>query len=132
MTTFQPKSGYEYTYELDKKTVACIPNDIQCGNYQFGYMINGEFRPRYVGRSISGLKDEIEQQRHLKIDEEGADYTHFKYSIADSPERAYEQECRDYHNYGGNQFLDNINHPAQLPGKNIHCPKEGCDGHDDI
>ena len=122
MANFIPKCGYEYIHPLTKEVVACIPDGIRYGNYQFGNMEEGEFRPKYVGRSISGLKGEIEQQRHLKVDEGGASYKYFRYCRADSAFEAYENECIDYHENGENIYLDNIDHPAKLPGNDSTCP----------
>ena len=127
MANFIPKCGYEYIHPLTKEIVARIPDSIRYGNYQFGDMIDGEFKPQYVGRSVSGLKGEIEQQRHLKVDEGDATYKFFRYCRADSAREAYENECIDYHANGENEFLDNIDHPAKLPGTEFPCPVEGCE-----
>ncbi len=42
-------------------------------------------------------------------------YTHFAYSYARSPEEAFEQECRNYSDFGGRGGLDNDAPPAPPP-----------------
>lgn len=42
-------------------------------------------------------------------------YTHFAYSYARSAEEAFEQECRNYSDFGGRSALDNEAPPAPPP-----------------
>jgi hypothetical protein len=51
-----------------------------------------------------------------------ARYTHFEFSYAASAEAAFERECRNYHDLGGGQCLDNPRHPAPPGGVSRTCP----------
>ncbi|MCR5532629.1 MAG: hypothetical protein K6F10_01985 [Paludibacteraceae bacterium] len=94
------------------------------GNYGFYKVIEGRYKVRYIGRSDSNLQDEIDQQRNKKKDK---GYTHFKYATASSKTEAYEEECRNYHEFGENVGLDNEIHPRK-PKDNGHynCPEPSC------
>jgi hypothetical protein len=52
-------------------------------------------------------------------------YTSFAYSYASSAEAAFEKECRNYHDFGGSDGLDNEAHPASTPGGSGGCPEHG-------
>jgi hypothetical protein len=43
-------------------------------------------------------------------------YTRFAYSYARSAEAAFEKECRNYHDFGGSDALDNEADPKSTPG----------------
>jgi hypothetical protein len=43
-------------------------------------------------------------------------YTSFAYSYARSAEAAFEKECRNYHDFGGSDGLDNEADPQSTPG----------------
>ncbi len=90
------------------------------GNYALGY-VNDEdtFVVQYVGRSDCDLNQELKDRLTTK-------YKSFKYSYADSPKAAYEKECRNYHDFGGSELLDNKVHPAKPEGVTCSCPVEGC------
>ena len=49
-------------------------------------------------------------------------YTSFAYSYAGSAEAAFEKECRNYHDFGGSDGLDNEAHPVSTPGCSGECP----------
>lgn len=90
------------------------------GNYLF---LSSSRVVKYVGRSDSDLQTEILQQ----MDTYRADgCTQFKYSLADSVKDAYETECRDYHNHGEKEKLNNRYHPDEPAGHHYPCPVEGC------
>lgn len=98
------------------------------GNYAFGYIDKkSAFRVCYVGRSDSDLKKEIKQQ--MKTDR-AKGCTHFKFSTAKSKKEAFEKECRNYHDFGGNTKLHNKNHPDKPDGTEYECPVEGCEYND--
>ena len=52
-------------------------------------------------------------------------YTSFAYSYARSAEAAFEKECRNYHDFGGSDGLDNEAHPVSTPGDSGECPEHG-------
>ena len=48
-------------------------------------------------------------------------YEKFKYSYADTPKDAFEKECRNYHDFGGSEDLDNDVHPDRPEGETWDC-----------
>ena len=48
-------------------------------------------------------------------------YTRFAFSYARSAEAAFEKECRNYHDFGGSDGLDNEAHPVSTPGSSGEC-----------
>jgi hypothetical protein len=52
-------------------------------------------------------------------------YTHFRFSYAASAQAAFEQECRNYHDFGGSYGLDNERHPVPPEGESWKCPMRG-------
>jgi hypothetical protein len=52
-------------------------------------------------------------------------YTHFEFGYAPSAEAAFENECRNYHDFGGSYGLDNEQHPAPPEGYSWGCPLYG-------
>jgi hypothetical protein len=54
----------------------------------------------------------------------GADtaYTHFAFCYAPSALAAFEQECRDFHEFGGREGLDNDRHPRPPADSPWACP----------
>ena len=104
---------------LNASEINAVSDEIVYGNYQFGVIKDEEFVPKYIGRSDSGLKKEIRQQWTNKVVNGNKRYTHFRYKEAVSVKAAYEQECKDFHNYDG---LDNIYHPDVPDGTDYKCP----------
>ena len=112
----------------DAEVNKIVPENVM-GNYAFlqKKWLAGEYIVRYVGRSDSDLKKEIKQQ--MKTDRaEGC--TYFMFSIAKSKKGAFEKECRNYHDFGGNTKLHNKNHPDKPDGTEYECPVEGCEYND--
>lgn len=105
-----------------------VPENVM-GNYAFlqKKWLAGEYIVRYVGRSDSDLKKEIKQQ--MKTDR-AAGCTHFMFSIAKSKKEAFEKECRNYHDFGECDSLNNDIHPAKPAGTEYKCPIEGCEYND--
>lgn len=109
--------------------VNMVVPDYKMGNYAFGYIDkeDGAFVVCYVGRSDSDLKKEIKQQ--MKTDR-AKGCTHFKFSIASTKKEAFEKECRNYHDFGECDCLNNDIHPAKPAGTEYKCPVEGCEYND--
>lgn len=92
-----------------------------CGNYRLSRnSLESGFVVDYIGRSdtclASRLKDHIPEG-----------YKSFVYSTNVTPEDCYCQECRDYHDYGGDiGLLDNDptadGHPRSPKGMQLKCP----------
>lgn len=86
------------------------------GNYGLGYSSNSSFTVLYVGRSDSDVN------ARLKCWVGNPRYSQFKFSYATSPKAAFEKECRNYHDFGGSQSLDNEIHPQRPQGTDWRCP----------
>jgi len=97
--------------EIDRRVTRTSP-----GNYGLGYTKDdGTFIVEYVGRS----DDDVNSRLH---DWTGKKYKQFKYSYANSPKEAFEKECRNYHDFGSSEKLDNDIHPDRPNGTNWKCP----------
>lgn len=109
----------------DAEVNKIVPENVM-GNYAFlqKKWLAGEYIVRYVGRSDSDLKKEIKQQMRT---DRAKGCTHFKYSIANSVKEAFEKECRNYHDFGECDCLNNDIHPAKPAGTRYKCPVEGCE-----
>ena len=110
------------SYELTRTKVDAIVTRTSPGNYALGY-VNDEnvFIVQYVGRADSDVASRIKQ--HV-----GERYKRFKFSYASSPKAAFEKECRNYHDFGGCQSLDNKIHPDRPAGTYWKCPYCGIFG----
>ena len=105
-----------------------VPENVM-GNYAFGYIDkeDGAFVVFYVGRSDFDLKKEIKQQMRNDC---AKGCTHFMFSIAKSKKEAFEKECRNYHDFGECDCLNNDIHPAKPAGTEYKCPVGGCEYND--
>lgn len=105
-----------------------VPENVM-GNYAFGYIDkeDGAFVVCYVGRSDFDLKKEIKQQMRNDC---AKGCTHFMFSIAKSKKEAFEKECRNYHDFGECDCLNNDIHPAKPAGTEYKCPVGGCEYND--
>ena len=77
---------------------------------------NGRYYVTYVGRT-NDLRTRLKQ--HLS---DGVRYLRAWYTINNSEEERYLQECSDYHEYSKIHALHNNIHPAKPEGRNAPCP----------
>jgi len=100
------------TAEIDKNI-----SRTSAGNYALG-SVNGEgtFIVKYVGRSDTELKARLKQH------EATGKHPNFKYSYATSPKAAFEKECKNFHDFGGTQKLENDIHPDRPANAGWKCP----------
>jgi hypothetical protein len=120
MATLSMGRSYDLTYDE-------INNNIEegrIGNYAYGYINdNGLFVVRYVGRSDSDLKERIKHGITDMENDSSCRYERFKFSYADTVKEAYEKECRNYHDFGGDRgWLVNECHPAKPTDVDCVCP----------
>lgn len=110
---------------IDNEVNKRVPENVM-GNYAFlqKKWLTDEYLVRYVGRSDSDLKKEIKQQMRT---DRAKGCTHFMYSIAKSKKEAFEKECRNYHDFGECDCLNNDIHPAKPAGTEYKCPVGGCE-----
>ena len=105
-------------YELNKSTIESLIKDGLIGNYALGMKsVNGSFVVHYVGRSDTDLKQRLIQ--HLDDDKP---YPYFKFSIASNIREAYLKECKNFHDFGAESYLDNKSHPSKPEGIKEVCP----------
>ena len=108
--------GMEGPYVLTSSEIDRVVTRTSAGNYALGYTKDdGTFVVQYVGRSDSDVNQELKARLDSK-------YKKFKYSYATSPKAAFEKECRNYHDFGGREKLDNEIHPSRPAGRDWKCP----------
>ena len=114
--------GISYNLTYDEIDRLVLENSI--GNYAYGYLNDkGVFIVCYVGRSDSDLKERIKHGIEDMKADPTCRYERFKFSYADSIQEAYEKECRNYHDFGGEEgYLRNKEHPAKPDRYEGTCP----------
>ena len=100
------------TQKIDEGVTRTSP-----GNYALGYVSDSTFYVRYVGRSDTDVNSRLKSWVG-----KSNRYKHFKYSYATSPKAAFEKECKNYHDFGESEELDNEQHPERPDGTNWKCP----------
>jgi hypothetical protein len=81
------------------------------GNYVLGFIKNGSFVPKYVGRG------DVYDRLYVHLDDE-YNQPLFKFSYAENETEACKKECNNYHDFK-NQLM-NKEHPKLPKGKK--CP----------
>lgn len=100
------------TAEIDKKITKT-----SAGNYALGSVNDkGTFIVKYVGRSDTGLNARLKQHAAT------GKHSKFKYSYATSPKAAFEKECKNFHDFGGTEKLENDIHPDRPENSGWKCP----------
>ena len=120
------------TFELTSANVENHVRKDSAGNYHLGRSLreNGRVRVGYVGRADNCDHDLYSRlQEHVREKdgkEKDRHYRYFEFSYAANEIAAYEQECMDFHDYGGTEKLDNDMHPDRPDGygdsKTLKCP----------
>lgn len=120
MATLNMGISYNLTYDEIDRLV--LENSI--GNYAYGYLNDkGVFIVCYVGRSDTDLKERIKHGIEDMKADPTCRYERFKFSYADSIQKAYEKECQNYHDFGGVEgYLRNEVHPAKPESYEGSCP----------
>lgn len=104
------------SYDLTSANIDKYVTKTSSGNYALGYIKkDGVFIVQYVGRADSDVNARL--KAHV-----GEDYTLFKFSYATSPKEAFETECKNYHDFGGNAKLNNEYHPDRPNKSSWKCP----------
>ena len=89
------------------------------GNFALGYIVDTDFIVLFIGRADDNLNAELKDFVFWR-----SDCLFFKYSVAKSPQEAFEKECINYHDFGESTNLRNVQHPEPAPNMNWKCP--GC------
>jgi hypothetical protein len=112
---FKPEEGLRGPYKLDDETIAKIPEDTYVVYLLVSQSTKGNTIVRYVGRG------DLRERMTEHVEEKEA--TAFYFKILKTEEQGWSEECRLFHDYGEQQYLDNINHPPIPAGsKSKVCP----------
>lgn len=101
-------------YTLTSDEIDRLVTRKSAGNYALGYSKGTTFYVKYVGRADDDLNSRLKKW--------AGNYSEFKYSYATSPKAAFEKECKNYHDFGENQSLENKIHPDRPNGTSWKCP----------
>ena len=114
--------GISHNLTYDEIDRLVLENSIE--NYAYGYLNDkGVFIVCYIGRSDTDLKERIKHGIEYMKANPNCRYERFKFSYADSIQEAYEKECQNYHDFGGEEgYLRNKEHPAKPDRYEGTCP----------
>ena len=113
MASLEMQGPYPLTgTKIDEEVLRTSP-----GNYALGDMRDDTFTVRYVGRSDADVNTHL----HEWVGVPDSAYKRFKFSYASSVKAAFEKECRNYHDFGGSDRLNNERHPARPDGTIWKC-----------
>jgi hypothetical protein len=104
-------------YDLTTQKIDEIITQTSAGNYALGYVSDSTFYVKYVGRSDDDVNERLKKWVGKK-----SKYKKFKISLATSPKVAFEKECKNYHDFGGSEKLDNEKHPERPDNADWKCP----------
>lgn len=111
-----PSLGMEGPFNFDSNTIDQVVTRTSAGNYDLGRTNEkGTFFVYYVGRSDTDLKQELKARLQKG-------HPAFMYSYAASPKAAFEKECKNFHDFGGKDKLENETHPARPDKTDWKCP----------
>lgn len=106
--------GMQGSYTLTEEKIDEVVTKISPGNYALGHVMEDKFYVEYVGRADTNLNTRLKDW--IKK------YSRFKFSYASSLKAAFEKECKNYHDFGENNILNNLNHPDRPSESNWKCP----------
>ena len=110
-----PNLNMRGPFELTNESIDKNVKDSTHGNYALGKQNEkGGLTVLYVGRADNGLKRRLKE--HV-----AESYTHFKYSNCSTEREAFNEECRNWHEWGEDKKLDNKIHPRRPDGKTYPC-----------
>lgn len=108
-------------FEFKPEVIRTFVTSDNPGNYALGYLNDKNmFIVKYVGRS----DDEPVRERILQhlMDKNASEYSHFKFSYETNTTKRFIKECKNYHDFGENEKLNNDIHPDSPNGLNLVCP----------
>lgn len=111
-----PNLNMNGAFVLNSNTINKQITRTEAGNYALGKLDGNTFYVSYVGRSDSDVNGRL--QSHATAGK----YSHFMFSYATSPKAAFEKECQNFHDFGGEAALANDMHPDRPNGANWKCP----------
>lgn len=111
-----PSLDMDGPYKLSTDKIDQVVSRTSPGNYALGRVSNSTFYVRYIGRSDSDVKSRL--KRWVGVSKT---YQQFKFSYATSPKAAFQKECKNYHDFGGTESLDNEEHPERPKVRDWKC-----------
>jgi len=107
----------EGPFPLTADKVTTVITERSPGSFVLGLLQpDGKFVPGMVGRADRDLCRELELQVRL------GRFNGFKFRYASTPRTAFEYECRDFHDCGECETLDNKYHPVRPSHTDWKCP----------
>lgn len=105
-------------FSLDNESIDKAVTENSAGNYALGWTDtkDNKFVVKYVGRADEDLNTRLKQWAKKGM------YSQFKASYANNVKEAFEKECRNYHDFGESEKLDNDIHPDRPKDKTYECP----------
>ncbi|MBA7669158.1 hypothetical protein ES703_77286 [subsurface metagenome] len=110
-----PRLNMNGPYRLTVEKIDEVVTRESPGNYALGRVDKNSFIVSYVGRSDDDLNGRLKYWV-------GKKYKHFKFSYATSRKAAFEKECKNFHDFGELEKLDNEHHPDRPDGTDWQCP----------
>ena len=110
-----PASGLLGPFSLTAEAIAAEIEPLSMGTYLLGRVRGGRFFVRRVGRADRDLAAELTQCLGR--------YDAFKYRAYDSTRRAFEKECRLFHDFAPPETTA---HPVRPKGTRFVCPVASC------
>jgi hypothetical protein len=102
-------------FDLTSVTIDSKVAKTQAGNYALGKMGSGDKASTFIVGYIGRSDDDVAGRLNDHIGE----YWKFKYSYASSMKAAFEEECRNYHDF---KPPGNTSHPGCPVGSGLKCP----------
>jgi len=109
-----PNLNMNGPFELNEEVLSLRVTIKSPGNFALGYTNDKKFVVRYIGRSDTDIRAALTQYI--------GQYTHFKYSYYAEAKAAFDKHCRNFHDFGGTERLENEGHPEPPTGSDLKCP----------
>ena len=114
-----PSLTMDGPFRFDEQTISNLFTGNEIGNFALGFINeNKMFVVCRVEKATKNLKNDL--MSFLGRNEK---YKFFKYKFALNVKEAYELECKNFHDFGGDSgLLDNKDHPVSPEGTVLFCP----------
>lgn len=109
-----PTLNMDGPFDLNAPTITKAVTRTSAGNYALGHVREKTFYVQYVGRSDTDVNARLKQ--HV------GKYESFKFSYATSAKAAFEKECKNFHDFGAAEKLNNTIHPDRPENGGWKCP----------
>jgi hypothetical protein len=113
-----PPTNGKGPHSLTLEKIAEVVAGTSPGNYTLGYVRENGFCIRYVGRADDDVAKQLRSWAR-----QHPHYRAFAFSYAPSSRAAFDKECEDFHDFGGTENLDNVDHPKRPDTTDWLCPR---------